>query len=217
VITVTLNKSELKNARNVHEERKRHNLAVGAEEQYDCPPEHSNKYAHQGVIGEVAFAKATGQYWPGYHQGEYDMLDVGDNEVRSTECQSGHLIVHPKDLDPPKESRKTGGRNRRFCLVLLSHKDGIVTAKLAGWCWGRDAEKDAYWRKDTGRPAWFVPQDHLTPAETLISNSKRMEELDRQVEWLRAERHALACRHHLTYSGTEFETPPGEGWVSHAD
>jgi hypothetical protein len=35
--------------------------------------------------------------------------------------------------------------------------------RIAGCIMGRDAKRSEFWRTDTGRPAYFVPQDVLTP------------------------------------------------------
>lgn len=97
---------------------------------------------------EMALAKARDRFWadsaaPDYHG------DVGQRtQIRHTLRRNGSLIVHPDDPDD-------------YALILVTGE--APDYLLPGWIWGREAKRDEWWRTDTGRPAFFVPQAALRP------------------------------------------------------
>ena len=101
----------------------------------------------EGALGEVALAKALNVFIADH--GDMKCPDVGDVDVRMTMHENGRLIIHPDDPD-----------DRAFYLVTGAYGDYVVR----GWIRGGDAKRDEWWTDPSGgRPAYFVPQDALTP------------------------------------------------------
>lgn len=116
----------------------------------------------EGCMGEMALAKHFGAFWDG-KVGDLSAGDVGKIEVRTTPAANGHLLVH--DWDTPSS-----------VFVLAIGVNGTYT--FTGWIRGTDAQKDGpdgFWGdpKNTGRPAYWVPQWALQPFETLPWESKK--------------------------------------------
>jgi hypothetical protein len=107
----------------------------------------------ESSAAEMVIAKHLDRYWSPLHLGCLTALpgDVGDGiQVRSTSRADGCLIVHDSEKDEHK-----------FWLVI-THTAPRYT--IVGWMLGRDAKNSRWWR-DTERPAYFVPQDHLKSPE----------------------------------------------------
>lgn len=106
-----------------------------------------------GMVGELCVAKAFGLYWTGLGaMGQFQLPDVGPLQVRTTVYDTGCLLLHPED-----------GDDDTFVLVTGDKLDYA----LRGWCYARDGKRDEFWRRETDRPAFFVPQSALQPIETL--------------------------------------------------
>ena len=106
----------------------------------------------EGCLGEIVVAQYLGIFWDG-KLGVIAPGDVGKIEVRTTPGENNRLIVQHKDPDEAK-------------IVLLTGKNG--TYQLRGWIYGKAGKNDTYWTDPAGgRPAFFVPQKHLEPIETL--------------------------------------------------
>jgi hypothetical protein len=103
----------------------------------------------EGAAAEMAVAKALGLYWEGvWSEIDRGRGDVGDYQVRHTLRDKGCLLLHPDDLD-----------DAMFVLVT-----GVAPKlRIAGKIMGREGKDTRYWRTDTGRPAFFIPQGALTP------------------------------------------------------
>jgi hypothetical protein len=55
-------------------------------------------------------------------------------------------------------------RYKRFVLVTI--QEG--TTLIHGWCYGRDAMQPSFWADPArGRPAYFMPKEHLSPISEL--------------------------------------------------
>jgi hypothetical protein len=109
-----------------------------------------------GACGEMAVAKAAGAFFIPSVNTFHRVPDcLGDCEVRSTDIETGSLIVRDNDSD-----------DRKFVLAIVSDD----TVKIAGWLFGRDAKKPE-WLRDphSQRPAWFVPQSSLRPSEEIFA------------------------------------------------
>ena len=103
-----------------------------------------------GAIGELAFAKVMGRYYPFTIDTFKRVGDVGFYEVR-TRCHPRYeLIVRDEDRD-----------DRPFVLV----RGVIPTFDVVGWCWGGEAKRHQEWKKNHGDrvPAYFVPDQFLQP------------------------------------------------------
>jgi hypothetical protein len=60
--------------------------------------------------------------------------------------------------------QKNESVDKKFVLVTIENK----TILLHGWCYGKDAMKEAFWADPArNRPAYFVPKDQLRPIDTL--------------------------------------------------
>lgn len=103
----------------------------------------------EGAAAEMAVAKATGRYWDGvWNEIDRSRDDVAGIQVRSTTRDNGCLILHQSDND-----------NDVFYLVV-----GLAPRfRLAGCIRASDGKDQRFWRTDTGRPAFFVPQSELSP------------------------------------------------------
>lgn len=142
---VTLSLPELSIAAIIGVRRRLRALARQRAHKYGMPKWDPWATDIEGAAAEMAVAKAMGWYWsdsdaPDYHG---DVRDVG---VRWTPYESGALIVHPGDPD-----------GMTFVLVV----GRAPTYRIAGCLEGFEAKDPKWWREDTGRPAFFVPQQHL--------------------------------------------------------
>lgn len=101
-----------------------------------------------GALAEMAAAKASDRYWEAVVSGDPRRIagDVGLVQVRSTRRVNGSLIVHPTDPD-----------EATFVLVVGT----APSYRVVGSILGREAKDSRWWRTDTGRPAYFVPQEVL--------------------------------------------------------
>jgi len=129
--------------------RQTENIKLGRVTNHGADPKDAWGLHVAGALAEMALAKALGVYWSGAHG--FRSRDVLGYEVRTTHHQNGRLIVHGDDDDEAK-----------FALVV--GRDG--TYDIPGWVYGYVAKSDDYWDDPCGgRPAYFVPQDHLNEFE----------------------------------------------------
>jgi hypothetical protein len=104
----------------------------------------------EGACAELAVAKCRNKFWEAVVDVPEGLEgDVGRAQVRSTRRASGCLLVHPDDPDPAP-----------FVLVIVRSP---YEYDVVGWIEGRNAKREEWWRTDTGRPAFFVPQSALNP------------------------------------------------------
>lgn len=99
------------------------------------------------ALAEMAVAKALDRFWTDDPAPDYEG-DVGSAHVRATPRKDGCLILHKDDPD-----------EAMFVLVVGREN----TWGIVGWIQGRDGKQEEFWREDTGRPAFFVPQNALHP------------------------------------------------------
>jgi hypothetical protein len=97
----------------------------------------------EGAIAEACFAKFMGLYW-GFTINSFKGPDVGNWQVRGTDCLRGHLIVRRKD--------KPG-----FRIALVTVPSDRFGGTVIGWFDTDAAKVDKYWKKDS----WWVPQGEL--------------------------------------------------------
>jgi len=156
VITVDLTWGEVFQAGLIALMRMVKNLQVGAKERYGAQGI-SLDYDFNGCLGELALAKWTDTFWSG-SLGNYRARDVGVWQVRAAGRLDGRLILHPPDSD-----------DDQFVLALVPH-DMLPRVFLRGWTRGRDGKRQEYWTDpNTGRPAFFVPQEILLDMEELAA------------------------------------------------
>jgi hypothetical protein len=105
-----------------------------------------------GAIAEYVVAKALNRFWLPVAANHRTLEgDVGRLQVRSTRLHAGSLILHHRDPD-----------DAGYVLVIANPP----TYRLAGWCYGHEGKRQHFWREDTGRPAFFVPQGELRPVRS---------------------------------------------------
>lgn len=107
-----------------------------------------------GALGELAVAQWFGM--PNFKPplGTFHSIpDCNGVEVRSTDIETGRLIV--RDNDPS---------DRAYVLCLVRGPDVV----LAGWMVGRDAKHNQWLSNPHGyRPCWMVPRAALLPMHEL--------------------------------------------------
>ncbi len=105
----------------------------------------------EGAAAEMAVAKAYNLFWtPVVQRPEELPGDVGRGmhalQVRSTPREHGRLILHERDKDDA-------------IFVLVTGR--IPAFTIRGWIQGKDGKCDRFLHPGDGRPAFFVPQEHL--------------------------------------------------------
>jgi hypothetical protein len=132
---------------------------------YDGQPEQLPRKLHwgghiEGAAGELAYAKATGQYWPAY----VGPLDGHDGDVGpGVEIKTQDSTTAPLTLRPP-DQQKHG--EATFVLVTGRIPDFVIVGRI----YGPDAFLDERWEPapaDGSRPygRWKIPQIELEPIE----------------------------------------------------
>jgi len=104
---------------------------------------------------EKALAVALDEPWTARDNPDA-VADVGTmNQVRWTDKTAGHLLLHPEDSDLQRHWLVTG---------LLPH------FTIHGYVLGWEGKRREYWadRVGNGRPAFWIPQVVLTPAEVVV-------------------------------------------------
>jgi hypothetical protein len=114
---------------------------------------HDSERSHiLGAIGECAVAAAIGMPWSQSVNTFKSELDVGRYEVRTRSTSNGELIIRQNDPS-----------DRMFVLVVPAGSDPREWC-IAGQMRASHAMQPTWWRTDRGDPpAWFVPQQFLTP------------------------------------------------------
>lgn len=147
--TVELTDYELRLGAAVGVERQLEALRLGRQHRHGFAGEGWDIHI-EGALAELAFAKARAVFWDAVVRRPEDLDgDVGSAQIRSTKRPSGCLIVHKDDPD-----------SAAFVLIT---QENPRTYSFRGWLRGRDAKQQRWWRTDTGRPAFFVPQGYLRP------------------------------------------------------
>ena len=150
-VDITLSPWDIMLAAQAGVQRQVENLSLGRKHAYGLlSNENDWQYSIEGCLGEFALAKFLGVNWPGKNR--IGAADVGDVDVRTSAHEHGALLLHPPDPD-----------DRPFWLLTGLNGNYVVH----GWIHARDGKLPEYWRDPTGnRPAFFVPQSKLNPAES---------------------------------------------------
>jgi len=108
----------------------------------------------ESCAAELLVSRALNQSWTPYAASPGEIVsDVGRSvQVRQTPRPDGCLILHDRDSD-----------DHAFVLVVGTS----INQRIAGWIRCSDGKQPRFWREDTGRPAYFVPQLHLKPLPEL--------------------------------------------------
>jgi hypothetical protein len=103
-----------------------------------------------GELGEMAVSRTLGLPITSHFEST-SASDVSGFEVRCTEYQNGHLLLHKSSPDWVN-----------YVLVVINR----LEARIPGWIVARDGKQDSYWRN--GDPGCFyVPQSALNSIEEL--------------------------------------------------
>jgi len=113
-------------------------------------------FAICGMFAELAVAKLLSIDWPspGFR------FDVGEYQVRSTERENGCLILHREHFP---DGTPYDRDDDLFILVVGK----APTFDVIGFIRGKDGKRKEFWKRLIRRPAFFVPQEALTPIELL--------------------------------------------------
>jgi hypothetical protein len=152
-VNVTLTWSEAELAAYAGIKRHLLGISVGRPDRYGYAQENPWQTIIEACGAEMAVAKATGYYWTAWQRTPAEVeADVGDDvQVKHRDKTPRSLLLHP-DYDD----------RHRFVLVAGS----LPNYRLLGWCSGEFGKQDEFWRTDTGRPAFFVPEGRLEPMAT---------------------------------------------------
>jgi hypothetical protein len=108
-----------------------------------------------GAAGEMAVASYLGLKHELYKEAEAKRGsdDLPGIDVKTRSKHAYDLIVQ-KNENPEK----------KFVLVTIESQKTFIH----GWCYGEEAMKERFWADPArGRPAYFVPKEHLRPISTL--------------------------------------------------
>jgi hypothetical protein len=109
-----------------------------------------------GAAGEVAVASYLGLKEHLFKEkearrGSDDLPGGIDVKTRS---KAAYDLIVQRNESPGK----------KFVLVTVENQQTLIH----GWCYGYEALQEQYWADPArGRPAYFVPKEHLRPMETL--------------------------------------------------
>lgn len=109
-----------------------------------------------GAAGEMAVASFLGLKHELFKETEAKRgsCDLPGNIDVKTRSKSRYDLIVQKNEDPRK----------KFVLVTIEKQQTLIH----GWCHGSDAMIPEFWSDPAGgRPAYFVPQQHLKPMEDL--------------------------------------------------
>lgn len=133
------------------------NLGINKPPTYNLPIGYDWQMHIEGALGERAVSKYLGIPWDGA-LGNYNANDVGRYEVRTTTSRNNRLILHDRDKD-----------DRPYVLVVGANGE----YDIKGWIYGAEGKDAQYWSDPLGgRPAYFVPTEHLKPIQTLPKEEK---------------------------------------------
>jgi len=102
----------------------------------------------EGAAAELLVARELGRYWHPALDPDRKVGDVAGVDVRHTRLDGGALILHDEDID-----------DRPYVLVTGS----LPLLTIRGHLHAETGKDRRWWRTDTGRPAYFVPQAALDP------------------------------------------------------
>jgi hypothetical protein len=108
-----------------------------------------------GAAGEMAVASHLGMKEHLYKEtkARRGSDDLPGMDIKTRSKHSYDLIVQKRE-DPRK----------KFVLVTIENQKTLIH----GWCYGKEAMDEKFWADPArGRPAYFVPKEHLHPMETL--------------------------------------------------
>ena len=108
-----------------------------------------------GAAGEMAVASYMGlkEHLYAEKEAKRGSCDLPGIDVKTRSKASYDLIVQKRE-DPRK----------KFVLVTIENQKTL----LHGWCYGEEAMQERFWADPArGRPAYFMPKEHLRPMETL--------------------------------------------------
>lgn len=141
---VTLTLEECRQAAGVGVERRLRAIDRDRKHRFDWS-NHSWAVDIEAAGAEMAYAKLRNRYWADAAEPDTDG-DVGPAQIRWTSRQNGCLLIHPEDAD-----------DAPFVLVT----GALPKLNVVGYIYGKVAKQQRWWRADTGRPAFFVPQHAL--------------------------------------------------------
>jgi hypothetical protein len=146
-----LNRGEMFTAATAGVMRRLNAIKHGRQDAYGQSPLDRWGMDIESSAAELLVAKKLGLYWNYFSEDPSSLEgDVGKVQVRHTARADGCLLLHDRDKsDVP------------FVLVV-GHYPAL---RIVGWCLGSYGKDKRYWREDTGRPAYFVPQSDLRPME----------------------------------------------------
>ena len=110
-----------------------------------------------GAAGEVAVASYLGlkEHLFKETEAKRGSNDLPGNIDVKTRSKSRYDLIVQKHENPSK----------KFVLVTIENQKTLIH----GWCYGEEAMDEKFWADPArGRPAYFVPKEHLHPIETLV-------------------------------------------------
>lgn len=141
-VLVRLSKSEITHAASVGVERQAQNIRDKRRSAHGHGGDNDWQVHIEGALSECAFAAYQGVYW---WKGQLRDDDVGRFQVRSTQHEYGHLLLHDTDQ-----------ASKIFWLVTGKNGDYIIQGYILA---GDGQDEDKYWRCPPGttRACYMVP------------------------------------------------------------
>ncbi|MCW3095802.1 MAG: hypothetical protein JWL77_1420 [Chthonomonadaceae bacterium] len=156
-ITVTLEWYELFQAISVGGRRRVESMRRGGQAAHGYIDDNGWTKDIEAAGAELAFSKATNQYYSG-SVNTFKAADVGDRwQVRWTPNTDGRLIVRPSADDSDR-------------YVLVTGKAPVYS--VIGWITAKAAKRVSWWSAPNNRPgAYFVPQSALHSCQELLDTA----------------------------------------------
>jgi hypothetical protein len=152
-IILTLSEGEMVHASTIGATRQVQGIRGKGTHGIDQRLEGFHSHCH-GAMAESGVAKYLGLPWDGA-LGNFKAKDVGSKyQVRSTDWQSGCLIVHKGD-------------DENDIWILVTTHD-LPYLHLCGWISGEEVKRDIHLKNPHNRgESYFIKQRYLSPMETV--------------------------------------------------
>lgn len=156
MVSIKLSKSEMLQGALWGCMRNIENRMKGLQDKYGANSERNGwQISIVGSLGEIAVCKYFGIYYNA-EMNNFKAKDVGGKyQVRTSPYDNSYLCLHKEDADDD------------IFIAVIGYAD---TFRLIGYIRAIEGKRSKYWcdKWNTGRPAYWVPQEDLKPIETIL-------------------------------------------------